>query len=172
MTRYLAGVLTVIAAGVLLVAYGLFNPPAAMDGSIAMAPLARPNGLAQTASMQIVPPADAGSAAYGAPVVYAYTPAGYVQAPAAYTPPTPVATPVAVAAPQPRTSASAFPQAPRRSARRVESEPKNDWKKTAMIVGGSSAAGAGLGAIFGGKKGALIGAAIGGGASTIYEVTK
>jgi hypothetical protein len=41
-----------------------------------------------------------------------------------------------------------------------------------MIIGGSTAAGAGLGGIFGGKKGALIGAAIGGGASTIYETTK
>jgi hypothetical protein len=29
-----------------------------------------------------------------------------------------------------------------------------------------------VGAMFGGKKGALIGAAIGGGASTIYESTK
>ena len=41
-----------------------------------------------------------------------------------------------------------------------------------MVIGGSTAAGAGLGAIFGGKKGALIGAAIGGGASTLYEVRK
>jgi hypothetical protein len=39
-----------------------------------------------------------------------------------------------------------------------------------MVIGGSSAAAAGLGAIFGGKKGALIGAAIGGGAGTLYEV--
>ena len=37
------------------------------------------------------------------------------------------------------------------------------------MIGGSTAAGAGLGGIFGGKKGALIGAAIGGGASTIYQ---
>jgi hypothetical protein len=41
-----------------------------------------------------------------------------------------------------------------------------------MVIGGSTAAGAGLGAIFGGKKGALIGAALGGGASTIYEVRR
>jgi len=47
-----------------------------------------------------------------------------------------------------------------------------DWRKTALVVGGSTAAGAGLGAIFGGKTGALIGAAIGGGASTLYEATK
>ena len=41
-----------------------------------------------------------------------------------------------------------------------------------MVVGGTTAAGAGLGAIFGGKKGALIGAAIGGGAGAVYEVRK
>ena len=46
------------------------------------------------------------------------------------------------------------------------------WQKTAMVIGGSTAAAAGVGAIFGGKKGALIGAAIGGGAGTIYEVRK
>ncbi len=36
-------------------------------------------------------------------------------------------------------------------------------------VGGSTATGAGVGALFGGKKGALIGAATGGGASTLWE---
>jgi hypothetical protein len=46
------------------------------------------------------------------------------------------------------------------------------WKKTAMIIGGSTAGGAGVGAIVGGKKGALIGAALGGGAASIYEATK
>ena len=63
------------------------------------------------------------------------------------------------------------PRAPVRTAY-VERRPERDWKKTAMVIGGSSAAGAGLGAIFGGKKGALIGAAIGGGAGTLYEVSK
>jgi hypothetical protein len=51
-------------------------------------------------------------------------------------------------------------------------KPRRNWQKTAAVIGGSSAAAAGLGAIFGGKKGALIGAAIGGGASTIFEVTR
>jgi predicted ABC-type sugar transport system permease subunit len=56
--------------------------------------------------------------------------------------------------------------------RTVERSTGRNWKKTALVIGGSSAAGAGIGAIFGGKKGALIGAAIGGGASTIYETRR
>ena len=54
-------------------------------------------------------------------------------------------------------------------ATRVEERPGRNWKKTALVIGGSTATGAGIGALIGGKKGALIGAAIGGGASTIYE---
>lgn len=66
-------------------------------------------------------------------------------------------------------------EAPRPVARRavtVRRDSGRNWKKTALLVGGSTATGAGVGAIFGGKKGALIGAAIGGGASTLYESTK
>jgi hypothetical protein len=47
-----------------------------------------------------------------------------------------------------------------------------DWGKTALVIGGTTAAGAALGAIFGGQKGTLIGAAIGGGASSLYEALK
>ena len=39
-----------------------------------------------------------------------------------------------------------------------------------MVIGGSTATGAGLDSIFGGKKGAPIGAAIGGGTGTLFEV--
>jgi hypothetical protein len=46
------------------------------------------------------------------------------------------------------------------------------WKKSALVIGGSTAGGAGIGALVGGKKGALIGAAAGGGAGTVYEVHK
>src|SRR5262249_30446365 len=46
-----------------------------------------------------------------------------------------------------------------------------DWTKTALVIGGTTATGAGLGAISGGKKGALIGAA-GGGAEPLLEVNK
>jgi len=40
------------------------------------------------------------------------------------------------------------------------------------VIGGSTAAGAGIGALAGGTKGALIGAAAGGAAGTVYEVHK
>jgi hypothetical protein len=53
-----------------------------------------------------------------------------------------------------------------------EEAPQRSWKKSALIIGGSTASGAGVGGILGGKKGALIGAAIGGGASSIYEATQ
>jgi hypothetical protein len=46
------------------------------------------------------------------------------------------------------------------------------WQKTALIIGGSTATGAGIGGLVNGKKGALIGAALGGGASSIYEGAK
>jgi hypothetical protein len=54
----------------------------------------------------------------------------------------------------------------------VARAPRRDWKKTALVVGGSTATAAGIGALVGGKKGALVGAALGGGLSTLYETTK
>jgi hypothetical protein len=53
-----------------------------------------------------------------------------------------------------------------------DSRPRRTWQKSTMIIGGSAASGAGVGAIVGGGKGAAIGAAIGGGAASIYEATK
>jgi hypothetical protein len=47
-----------------------------------------------------------------------------------------------------------------------------NWGESAMIVGGTAAAGAGIGGLIGGTKGALIGAAIGGGGAAIYEGTR
>ena len=53
-----------------------------------------------------------------------------------------------------------------------DGKPRRTWQKSAMIIGGSAASGAGVGAIVGGGKGAAIGAAIGGGAASIYEASK
>jgi hypothetical protein len=58
-------------------------------------------------------------------------------------------------------------QAPRRAVQR-----KASWTKPLLVIGGSTAAGAGIGGLVGGTKGALVGAALGGGASTIYKATK
>ena len=76
------------------------------------------------------------------------------------------------AAPRRVVSRSAAPVQTERTVYRDEEPAQRSWKKTAMIIGGSTASGAGVGGIIGGKKGALIGAAIGGGAASIYESTK
>ena len=59
---------------------------------------------------------------------------------------------------------------------RVYDEDRRDddrnWGESAMIVGGTAAAGAGVGGLIGGTRGALIGAAIGGGGAAIYEGTR
>jgi len=55
---------------------------------------------------------------------------------------------------------------------RERTAPQRPWGKTALIIGGSAASGAGVGGMVRGKKGALIGAAIGGGAASIYEATR
>lgn len=67
-------------------------------------------------------------------------------------------------------------RASRPVARRVNSDyerqPERSKTKTALMIGGSAAAGAGVGGAIGGTKGALIGAAVGGGAASIYEAVK
>lgn len=65
----------------------------------------------------------------------------------------------------------------RRVARRstvqyVERAPQRTKTKTALMIAGSAATGAGVGGALKGKKGALVGAAIGGGAASIYEAAK
>lgn len=132
MTRFFAGVLSVIAVGVMLIAYGLLNPRVdAFDLRQEISHLAPgANTLAAVPTPSVV------QATQTVPIVHAVTPQR-AQAP-----------------------------------RVVERARGRDWKRTALVIGGSAATGAGVGAVFGGKKGALIGAAIGGGASTIYESTK
>ena len=85
-----------------------------------------------------------------------YQPAAYQPQPVPYEP-APVARPAVV-----RSEAPVVAERPA----------KRSWQKRAIVIGGSSGAGAGIGALIGGKKGALIGAAIGGGAGTVYEMRK
>ncbi|HEX4566033.1 MAG TPA: hypothetical protein VH138_05345 [Vicinamibacterales bacterium] len=57
----------------------------------------------------------------------------------------------------------------RTSERRVVSRPRRSVGTSALIIGGSAAGGAGLGALIGGKKGAGIGALAGGGAAALWD---
>jgi hypothetical protein len=54
----------------------------------------------------------------------------------------------------------------------TRSAPRRTKTKTALMIAGSTATGAGVGGALKGKKGALIGAAVGGGSATIYEAIK
>jgi hypothetical protein len=60
----------------------------------------------------------------------------------------------------------------RSNARYVERVPQRTKTKTALMIAGSAATGAGVGGALKGKKGAIIGAAIGGGSASIYEAAK
>jgi len=166
MRAFLASVLTVIAVGVLLIAYGLLSPrAAAAPGMIQYDTRGQAYELARPvyASERVELPDPYSPYAVRTPMGYPVNSVRPVAAPVSYDP-------YVAPAPAPRrvVTTSAAP----RTTTRVVERPGRDWKKTALVIGGSSAAGAGLGAIFGGKKGALIGAAIGGGASTLYEATK
>ena len=154
MRAFLATVLSAIAVGVLLIAYGLLVPRAATAD-------AYPYGRPVLASGRVGYIDDG----YGNPY------AGTVRQPMAYAVNDVRAEPAyqTYAPPAPRRVASTS-RARAVPVSGVDSARGRDWKKTAMVIGGSTAAGAGLGAIFGGKKGALIGAAIGGSAGTLFEV--
>jgi hypothetical protein len=147
MRNFLVAVLSVIAVGVMLIAYGLLSPRVAATD---VYPQARP----MLASQRV---GDIEDLTPRQPVAYRINDGRVVRAYDVY--------------PAPR-RVSTVARTTRSAPRRVVRSSGRDWKKTAMVIGGSTAAGAGLGAIFGGKKGALIGAAIGGGAGTLFEVGK
>jgi hypothetical protein len=193
MRTLLGSLLGVIAVGVLLIAYGLLGPrarattldtyqPTPLQGVPASGRVALPDDayVAGVSGGQQSTPSgfqlrcEPGQRAVirnvegatAAECVDGVMPGSYTTTRAALTYPVSVQE----VGPAVRTS-TAVPQRSVRTAS-VERRSGRDWKKTAMVIGGSSAAGAGLGAIFGGKKGALIGAAIGGGAGTLFEVKK
>ena len=102
----------------------------------------------------------------------AYVPQGAYAQPVSYAP-QPVYRDEIVTRPVTRTRTVSQPARQRvTTARREAESEERSWGKTAMIIGGSSGAGAGIGGLIAGKKGALIGAAIGGGAATVYEARK
>jgi uncharacterized protein YcfJ len=150
MRAFLAGVLSVIAVGVVMIAYGLLAarapaaPSVVYDAGSGTYQLALPI----TAGQRMALPVNSSVPVYES-ASYAY----------------PMA---ATAAP-----ASRFVGAPRftRPVTRRE-PPRRDWKKAALVIGGSAAAGAGLGGLIGGGKGALVGTAIGGGASALWQALK
>jgi hypothetical protein len=156
MRSFLATVLSVIAAGVMLIAYGLLTPRAIATDAY---PVARPMLASEpTGDIEYLTPrrplAYAVSDVRTAPSYDELRRENADLRRATFDSPTAKA-----------------PVLRRRSVpARGVSSPGRDWTKTAMVIGGTTAAGAGLGAIFGGKKGALIGAAIGGGAGTLLEV--
>ena len=176
MTKFLAGVFSVIALGVMLIAYGLLSPRAAAYGpAYSAAPQVDAYGRPMLADDRLMLPNDPEAVRFAyangyrpaAPAVYAPATAGYV----GYAVPQQASQTIAL--PMRTVETVAVAPAPQRVVTRtVERAPSRNWKKTAMVIGGSTAAGAGIGGIVGGKKGALIGAAIGGGASTLYESTK
>ena len=100
----------------------------------------------------------------------AMVPAGYAvqqYAPAAYQPV------VYRSAPAPRVvrTVSSAPARTRTVTQRVYTErrPVRSKTKSAVIIGSSAAAGAGVGALVGGKKGAIIGAVAGGGGALVWD---
>jgi hypothetical protein len=175
MTRFFAGVLSVIAVGVLLIAYGLIRPGTAAYAPELYAPGAYPSTYAPNAYPAMFGPAGPGSYVPGNPYV-----TGAIQGvasgatvPMVIVPQQngqPMAVPVA-AAPAPQV-VEVRSSAPRQIVRTTPGRPSRNWTRTALIIGGSTAAGAGIGGLIGGKKGALIGAAIGGGASSIQQATR
>jgi len=64
------------------------------------------------------------------------------------------------------------PVARRSTLQYAERAPQRSKTKSALMIAGSAATGAGVGGALKGKKGALIGAAIGGGSASIYEAAK
>jgi len=169
MTKFLAGVLSMIALGVLLIAYGLLGPRASAAYYGPQTDPARPMFASESFMVPNDPEAVRFAYANGYRPAAQYGVAPYPAGPYGYGT---YGAPQTIAMPVRTVQTVAAPAPQRVVTRTVERGPQRNWKKTALVIGGSTATGAGIGGLVGGKKGALIGAAIGGGASTLYESTK
>jgi hypothetical protein len=170
MMTFFAAVLSTIAVGVLLVAYGLLSPRVSARADTA--DFSRALSPAPGDGMTFAAPRPAAYTADGTPLYDARSLNDVRMVNDARPVSGARAIPAVETYPAARTATVTRPVGYQQQPVRAQRASSRDWLKTAMVIGGSSAAGAGLGGIFGGKKGALIGAAIGGGASTIYEVQK
>ena len=113
------------------------------------------------ASVDCVPAEDAATAAVAAPAGYAvqqYAPAAAQRV-------------VYTSAPAPRVVRTVAPARTVTQTQRVYTErrPVRSKTKSAVIIGTTAAAGAGVGALIGGKKGAIIGAVAGGGGAAVWD---
>jgi hypothetical protein len=180
--RVLFATLSAIAVGVLLIAYALLSPRApagdlAFSGDTARQAV-QPVGMTdrvdwsandldltcepgQRALVRQVGGRTAAACVGAADAVGAER-AATMMYPASYSPPYASNVPRKVSS---RTLASTVRE-PRPSAH------SNNWKRDALLIGGSAAAGAGVGALVGGTKGALVGAALGGGGTALYKAFK
>lgn len=93
-----------------------------------------------------------------------YAPGSYVQAPLADTQFVPA---TQVVTRQIAPTRVVYQQVPER--RIIVRRPKRSVRTSALIIGGSAAGGAGIGALIGGKRGAGIGALAGGGAAALWD---
>jgi hypothetical protein len=161
MTKYLTGVLSVIAVGVVLIAYGLLSPRATSLSYPNQNPYATQAAYTYGSAASFGVPAGSVPCSNDTQATYPYG--------NPYLGNAAVASP-AIAQPVRRVVVDRTPVVRRTTAvRTVARTPRRDWKKTALVVSGSTATAAGIGALVGGKKGALVGAALGGGLSTLYE---
>ena len=172
MKTLIGAVAGALAVGAMLVSYDL---GARRSFSADLAPTTQmvigPDGVARPYLVQ-ASQASFGQTPVTAQQPYGWSPYGAMMAPAAVAPyggaqPQYVNQPVAYSQPAVRRVSSQRTYATERAVK-----PARTWQKSALLIGGSAGAGAGIGALMGGKKGAGIGALIGGGSAAIYDQVK